>query len=114
MAFTKGKSGNPTGKRNSTLFLDALTTEINRDTDRKRLRNIASKLLNMAEEGDIQAIKEVANRLDGTPTQTMDMNVNSTQQPSDLTDAQLADIATGSGNGTAEAQDGAEGLNSVH
>lgn len=89
------------GKRNSTLFLDALTIEINRDIDRKRLRSIASKLLDMAEDGDIQAIKEVANRLDGTPTQTMDMNVNDNRQPREITDAELADIAAGSSEGTA-------------
>jgi HPt (histidine-containing phosphotransfer) domain-containing protein len=38
-------------------------------TDQKRLRSIAKKLLEKAEEGDMQAIAMVADRLDGKPTQ---------------------------------------------
>lgn len=37
--------------------------------DHKKLRRIAKKLLEKAEEGDMGAIKEVADRLDGKPSQ---------------------------------------------
>ena len=37
--------------------------------DPERLRRIAEKLLSMAEEGDIQAIKEIGDRVDGKPKQ---------------------------------------------
>jgi hypothetical protein len=114
MAFTKGKSGNAGGKRNTTLFLDALTMEINKDQDRKRLRMIASKLLDMAEDGDIQAIKEVANRLDGTPAQTVDLNVADTREVRDVGDAELAYIATNGGDGIAETTQGQNEPDRVH
>lgn len=37
----------------------------------KAMDNIARKLLQMAESGDVQAIREVADRLDGKPAQTV-------------------------------------------
>ena len=39
--------------------------------DFKRLRTIAEKLVDKAEDGDIHAIKEVADRLDGKVAQAM-------------------------------------------
>lgn len=51
-------------------FRDALRMEIaEAGDDRKRLRRIANALLSKAEEGDVQAIKEVGDRLDGKPAQ---------------------------------------------
>jgi hypothetical protein len=38
----------------------------------RRLRTIADKLVEMAEEGDLQAIREVIDRLDGKPTQAIE------------------------------------------
>jgi ribosomal protein L17 len=39
--------------------------------DAEKLRRIADKLLAMAEDGDIQAMKEVGDRLDGKPAQSV-------------------------------------------
>lgn len=39
----------------------------------KKLRAIADKLIDLAEEGDIQAIKELGDRLDGKPASTVDI-----------------------------------------
>ena len=39
--------------------------------DHKKLRAIADKLLAMAESGDIQAIKEIADRMDGKVPQAL-------------------------------------------
>ena len=40
--------------------------------DGKRLRAIAERLLDKAAEGDVAAIKEVGDRLDGKPKQSME------------------------------------------
>lgn len=51
-------------------FADALRMEIAAaGADHKKLRSIARALLSKAEEGDLQAIQQVADRLDGKPAQ---------------------------------------------
>lgn len=42
--------------------------------DGQRLRSIAEKLLTLAENGDIQALKEVGDRLDGKPAQQVQLS----------------------------------------
>ena len=42
--------------------------------DGQRLRTIAEKLLTLAENGDIQALKEVGDRLDGKPAQQVQLS----------------------------------------
>jgi hypothetical protein len=76
MGFQPGNKGG--GKRKEKLFYDALMLAV-KDTDNPRdLRKIAEKLLDMAIGGDIQAIKEVANRLDGMPVQAIDATIETT------------------------------------
>jgi hypothetical protein len=70
MAFEAGKSGNPGGRPKEKPFREALNLAItDAGDDRRKLREIAAKLLDKAAEGDIQAIREVADRLDGKPAQ---------------------------------------------
>lgn len=66
MAFEKG---NRLGAR-AKVFEHELRKEIAQG-DPERLRRIAIKLLERAEEGDLFAIREVADRLDGKATQTV-------------------------------------------
>ena len=42
-------------------------------SDGEKLRRIAEKLIAMAEEGDLQAMKEIGDRLDGKPAQAVDL-----------------------------------------
>lgn len=71
MAWSKGQSGNPSGQHRDKPFRDALRMEVvAAGEDHKKLRAIARQLLSNAENGDIQAIKEVADRLDGKVAQT--------------------------------------------
>jgi hypothetical protein len=58
----------------------------------RRLRVIADKLVEKAEQGDLQAIREVADRLDGKPSQIIERG---DVQLHDLTDDQLMAIARG-------------------
>jgi hypothetical protein len=93
MAGVKGRSG--TNKNKDKPFADALRMEINAaGDDHKRLRRIAAKLIEMAERGDMQAIAQVADRLDGKPAQESSMTVTRVNA-SELSDNELADIAAG-------------------
>ena len=57
-----------------------------------RLRRIAEKLAEKAEQGDLAAIREIADRLDGKPAQVIDRR----DLPiTELTDAELLVIAAG-------------------
>lgn len=71
MPFTKGQSGNPGGKPKSKPFADMLRIAVNEATEDggKKLRALADALVSKAVAGDVQAIKEVADRLDGKPAQ---------------------------------------------
>jgi len=57
-----------------------------------RLRRIAEKLTEKAEEGDLAAIRELADRLDGKPAQVIDRRDATVEE---LTDAELHLIASG-------------------
>jgi hypothetical protein len=61
------------GKRKDKLFHDALVLELKsrEDDDKRGIRAIARKLVDIALEGEMQAIKEVADRLDGKPAQAI-------------------------------------------
>lgn len=87
MAGVKGRSGTNKGKDKP--FAEALRMEIaEAGTDHKRLRGIARKLLEKAEEGDLQAIQQVADRLDGKPVQESEVTVH--RDVTELTDAEIA------------------------
>jgi Family of unknown function (DUF5681) len=75
MVWKKGESGNPQGRAIEKPFADALRMEIKAAGDNhQKLREIASKLLDKAAEGDMQAINCLADRLDGRPAQALEVN----------------------------------------
>ena len=84
------------GRRQEKPFADALRMEIAAlKDDRKGLRRVARKLIQKAEEGDLAAIKELADRVDG---KAMQRNVNeNTHQFQDPLNELLSSIAA---NGT--------------
>jgi hypothetical protein len=64
-------AGAPIGNRNaskSKLWEESIRRAVLAD-DGKRLRSIAEKLLDLAAEGDIAAMKEIGDRLDGKAVQ---------------------------------------------
>lgn len=71
MAFQPGNKD----QRRPKLCYDALMIEMKAAEDTLGMRIIVRKLLTMAAEGDIQAIKEVMNRIDGLPVQIVE-NLN--------------------------------------
>jgi ribosomal protein L18E len=87
------------GRRAEKPFADALRMEIAAaGPDHKRLRTIARALLDKAESGDMQAINALADRLDGKPAQESNVTVTRVNAV-ELSDDELAAIATGSGEG---------------
>ena len=77
--------GRPIGSLNRQRpFADALRMEIRAGNDPRHLRAIARKLIEMAEGGDLQAIKEVADRLDGKCAQTIERGDVTVEVLSDL------------------------------
>ena len=90
MPFKKGQSGNPNGRpKSSKLFKDALNLAVHERVDEKplrgvetgdktKLRRVAEALVEKAMSGDIPAIREVADRLDGKALQATDTNMHIT------------------------------------
>ena len=76
------------------------------------LRQIAEVTVIRALGGDKDARKEIAERLDGKPTEFL--NINHSNDPSNLSDGELADIATRSGEGVAEEAGGAKEPSQLH
>lgn len=71
-------AGAPKGNNNSSLDNRLWANTIRRaviQSDAARLRKIAEALLEKAEEGDIAAIKEIGDRLDGKAVQAVDASV---------------------------------------
>jgi hypothetical protein len=66
--------------------------EICAGNDPRHLRAIARKLIEMAEGGDLQAIKEVGDRLDGKPSQVIERGDVQVEM---LTDRELFAIIRG-------------------
>lgn len=73
MPFEAGQSGNPGGRpKTNKLFKEALDLAVKRtDGDKTKLARIAEALVEKAVSGDVPAIKEVADRLDGKSVQTI-------------------------------------------
>ncbi len=78
--FKKGQSGNPGGRPKMPwtfmgLYKEelekVLTTTAGEKLDAKQA--VAKRLVKMAVEGDINAIKELANRIEGMPKQTTEI-----------------------------------------
>lgn len=75
MPFKKGQSGNPGGKAKTKDFSEAIRLSVlEAEGDKTKLRLIAEKLVEMAVQGDMQAIREVGDRLEGKPSQSVDVN----------------------------------------
>jgi hypothetical protein len=113
MAGVAGRSGRKVGSRNDTPFRDALRRAVmEADGDEKKLFRIARALVTQAASGDVSAIREVADRLDGKPRQETDVTINDNRDPTTLSDAELAAIAASDGSGADAEAPGDSG--SVH
>lgn len=70
-------AGAPKGNKNSTLDKRMWSSAIKRaiaQRDPDALRKLADKLFDMALEGDLQAMKEIGDRLEGKPVQATEIS----------------------------------------
>jgi uncharacterized protein HemY len=77
--FPKGESGNPSGRPKLTRLTDALreqiTEQLQNAPERTIAEAIARKLIKLALDGDIAAIREVFDRTEGKPKQAIDLDL---------------------------------------
>ena len=66
------------------------------------LREIAKTLITKAIDGDMAAIKEIGDRLDGKAHQTLEATIRQPTLAEELSDAELANIAATSSKGTSK------------
>ena len=100
MPFKTGRIANPTGINRRKPWADAVRIVMNEDdpeTQRPRLLLLAERLFTEAMAGDMAAIKEIGDRLDGKPAQA----VVGDPEPAGGADNPVAD--GGGGQGAAEA-----------
>jgi hypothetical protein len=78
--FPPGTSGNPNGRPKLTRLTEALReqlSEISPDADEQTVaEQIAETLIKLALSGDVQAIREIADRTEGKPKQAIDLDLD--------------------------------------
>lgn len=111
--WKKGESGNPKGTKSRRLITTHIERELLQaanDGDVTKARQIAEKVVQMAVDGNTWAIQFVTERTEGKP----DQHVSITRNVKEISDGELADIATGSGEGASESPVCTEVASSVH
>lgn len=77
--FKKGESGNPSGRPKTKDLSDALRRKLAEKmpdaADKTIADAVADSLVKKAIDGDVQAIREVWNRVEGMPLRTVDVDV---------------------------------------
>jgi hypothetical protein len=76
--------GNTNARKENRMWADAIRKTI---VQGKRLDALAEKLVSMAVDGDMQALKEIGDRLDGKPSQSIDANIDLTGNLATLIEA---------------------------
>lgn len=116
--FEKGKSGNPGGQWRDKPFREALRIELAAaGADHKKLREIARGLIDLATAKDMQAIKEIADRIDGKPAQESTVTIDDKRDATDWTRDELVAFlndAKAGGRGTAKANGRERKVDPVH
>lgn len=103
MPWKKGQSGNPNGRLKDKAFAEAIRIAVNGQTPegKRKLRAIAEKIVDEALAGQPWAVQMVGDRLDGKPLQEAEHTFRRVIA-AEVSDDELADIATGSSDGVAE------------
>lgn len=77
--WKRGQSGNPGGKLRTKPFTDELRRQLDEtepNSGRTWAALIAAALVQKAASGDVQAISEIGNRLEGRPAQALAIDIN--------------------------------------
>jgi hypothetical protein len=87
LVWKPGTSGNPAGMK---LLSDDLRRLLTQNPD--RVRKVTEKLVSLAEEGDLTAIQMLMDRMEGKPTQSIEIDQTVTQLPREQRFARLLEI----------------------
>lgn len=91
--WPKGVSGNPGGRPKKKLISDELERLLQEEapggTGKTWASVIAESLLRQAAKGDVRAISELVNRVEGKPLQAVNLDVNSSSEIDSMTDEEL-------------------------
>jgi hypothetical protein len=91
--WPKGVSGNPGGRPRKRLISDELERLLQQEAPSAAGKTwaaaIAEVLLAQALNGDVRAIAEVANRVEGKPLQAMDLHLDPSNDIQNLTEEEL-------------------------
>ena len=68
--------GNTNGAKQNRIWGDAVRRVVAQN-DSQKLRDLAEKLVSLAEAGDVAALKELGDRLDGKPAQQVQISGDS-------------------------------------
>ncbi len=106
-AWKPGQSGNEGGAKREKFMRDALVIALKREADKgtktKRLQSVAEALVQRAMEGDVPAIKEIFDRVDGKVPQenhnTNELAENTLEALLRAVDGRSRDIVTPQANG---------------
>ena len=82
--FKKGQSGNPKGRPPRTWTVAGLIEEAMEEQDETGVpakKIVYQKLVALAKRGDMVAVKEIDQKLDGMPKQTSDVNIGELPKP---------------------------------
>lgn len=90
MPWKPGQSGHPGGRPKTKLFSQALRNVLSLS----EAEEIAKKVVEMAKNGDLQAVNIVADRLDGKPHQSVEVTDERTDDLAAVFDQILADSAS--------------------
>jgi hypothetical protein len=107
------------GKRKDRAFHTALMLELAEAETGRDLRAIARNVISVALDAGhkdmLSAAGFIADRIDGKPVSTVDMNISDNRTVEELSDTELADlIRTNSGPRASESEDGAEESGIIH
>jgi hypothetical protein len=115
MAAPRGNKNAAKAKVWAAAIERALERRVPADQRIKAIDELADKLLALGYEGDLSALQEIGNRLDGKPAQSLELSGNVGNKSADeLPDDELANIAARGRAGTAEASSSAQEPPPVH
>ena len=108
-------AGSPIKHERNRLVREAILRALEKGgkSPEEALIPMAEKFVAQAEAGDVASFREIADRLDGKPSQQVEMTVARAPAP-ELTEDELKRIATGSGSGAALPAPGAKVISELH
>ncbi len=115
MAAPKGNRNAAKGKLWAAAIERALERRIPADQRIKAIDELADKLLALGYDGDLSALQEIGNRLDGKPAQALELSGGLEHRTSrELSEEELEHIATGGSAGAADSAEGSSVATPVH